>query len=159
MHSVIRFLRKCCYEAFIWNTDILLHNQNSEMVVTPLIWTQFIWTLQNSFAAVQILCECVIVIFNSEVSLSHSIVLFVYRTEITSFEFWPLITSTKEIMFWPLSVCLSEKVEKRISMKLGGKMGHWPEKNPLYFGADLYKGADPGIFHLSLSLTSMRFRD
>lgn len=25
-------------------------------------------------------------------------------------------------------------------------MGHWPRKNPLNFGADPDKGADPGIF-------------
>lgn len=41
-------------------------------------------------------------------------------------------------------------------MKLGGRMGHRPRKNPLKFGEDRDEGTDPGFFFFSTFFNIVR---
>lgn len=54
-----------------------------------------------------------------------------------------------------LFVCQKDyaKTTSQIFMKIGGRMEHGPEQNPLHFGADQDKGVDPGFFIFFLSLS------
>ena len=59
------------------------------------------------------------------------------------------ITSAQEVMFSLqfVSLCWQDyaKTTEPILLKLGGRVGYGPRKNPLTSGADAIKGADPGF--------------
>lgn len=54
-----------------------------------------------------------------------------------------LMNSVNELMF---HLCTSVGLSMKISMKPAWRMVLGPKLTPLYFGADPYKGTDPGVF-------------